>query len=179
MNKKGIELSINFLVTLILAITIFSFGIIFARNLLGGASELTEMTDSDLDKRIGDLLCSGNERVCYGIRDKTIKRGEFDIFGVRILNILNQGDVEFTITVSDTGLVAKGQKQIQDVSTLDHRLNILPKVRSEIVANNEDESFGVGIEVPKNAMPGRYILDVSVTYGAEQYDFSKLYVTVP
>lgn len=176
-NKKGIELSINFLVTLILAITIFSFGIIFARNLIGGASELTELTDSDLDKRIGELLCSGNERVCYGIRDKTIRRGEFDIFGVRILNVLNQGDVEFTITVSDTGIIPKGKKVIQDVP--DPRLNILPRTRTETIANNEDESFGIGIEVPKNAAPGRYILDIAVTYGTEQYDFSKLYVTVP
>ena len=179
LNKKGIELSINFLVTLILAITIFSFGIIFARNLMGGAEELTSMTESDLDKRIGDLLCSGNERVCYGIRDLTIRRGDFDIFGVRILNVLNTADKNtFKLTVTRRGYIPKGQKTINP--SPDVQLTVIPETREESIPNNEEDTFGIGIEVPRNALPGRYILDVSVTYDSNnEYDFNKLYVTVP
>lgn len=177
MNKKAIALSINFLVTLILAITIFSFGIIFARNLMGGAGELTSMTESDLDKQIGSLLCSGNERVCYGIRDKTIRRGDFGIFGIRILNILDVGEVEFTVTVYDRGMVPKGKTEI--TYEIDPELNILPRTRKDKIPNNEDKTIGIGVEVPRDARPGRYILDISVTYDTEEYDFNKLYVTVP
>lgn len=183
MNKKGIELSANFLVTIILAITIFVFGIMFARNLLGGAEDITRMTEEDLDAKMDDLLCPGDERVCFGVRSKTVKRGELVIFGVRVLNILDESK-EFTVEVDATGAILKGERDITTIPNLDkfnsvEPIAVLPKTRTELVEPNEDKKFGIGIQPAKNAPPGKYILNIYVrcpTCSEEVYGYNKLYV---
>ena len=70
MNKKGIELSVNFLVVLILSIVIISFGIYLLTSVVGKASELSKMTQEDLNKRIETLQCSGN--VCFAVNYKLL-----------------------------------------------------------------------------------------------------------
>ena len=51
-GKQGIELSVNFLVTFILAIVLFGLGILFARQLFGGAEEISRLSQEQLDEQI-------------------------------------------------------------------------------------------------------------------------------
>jgi hypothetical protein len=183
MNKKGVELSANFLVTIILAITIFVFGIMFARNLLGGAEDITKMTEEDIDAKMDELLCPGDERVCFGVRTKAADRGELLIFGIRVLNVLDQPK-EFTVEVEATGAILKGERAITTIPNLDkfnsvEPIAVLPKVRTETIEPNEDKKFGVGIQPAKNAPPGKYILNAYVRCpecDTEVYGYNKLYV---
>ena len=183
MNKKGIELSANFLVTIILAITIFVFGNMFARNLLGGSEDITKMTEEDLDAKMDELMCPGDERVCFGVRSKSADRGELLIFGVRVLNILDESK-EFTVEVDATGAILKGESEITPIPNLDifksvGPLAVLPRSRTELIEPNEDKKFGVGIQPAKNAPPGKYILDVYVRCpecDTEIYGSNKFYV---
>ena len=92
MNKKGIELSVNFLVTIIIALVIFGFGVKFVYNLASGASEMESLTTDDLDERIGDLLCESADKVCIGVNRKVIPRGEFDVFGIKVINVVEKID---------------------------------------------------------------------------------------
>ncbi len=175
-NKKGIELSINFMVTLILAIVIFTFGIVFARNLLSGAEDITRMTEEDLDDKIGELLCPGDEKVCFGIQTKTLKQDELGIFGVNVLNILGY-DADFTLNVQPAGVILKGQSSI---STPNPPLQQLPsEPRTERIENNMNKVIGIGIKPPKEARPGKYIFDVTVSYSGGVYGKNKIYVDVP
>ena len=64
LNKRGIELSLNFLVVLIISIVIFGFGVKFIYNLSSQATDLQQLTIGDLDERIGNLACEGSDRVC-------------------------------------------------------------------------------------------------------------------
>ena len=88
LNKRAIELSLNFIIIIIISIVIFGFGVRFIYNLSSQANELRDLTFDDLDKKIGNLVCEGSERVCIGIDRKTIDKGKFDVFGAKILNIL-------------------------------------------------------------------------------------------
>src|SRR3989338_437711 len=101
--KKGIELSLNFLVTIIIAITIFMFGVKFIYTLTSEATNLESMTTDELDRKIGELLCDSTERVCIGIDKKTIQKGKLDVFGIKITNI-NSG-ANFEISIKPTGHV--------------------------------------------------------------------------
>ena len=181
MDKKGIELSINFLVTLLITIVIFGMGVSFIYNLSGKANDLTQISEEELDSRITDLLCSGSQKVCVGTNRKTIRRGETDIFGLEILNILENGaNFKVNITKADP----KGYKKDNtEISGGDPDIQWIPHSRPLFIKKNEKYDVGIGVQVPNDAVSGTYILNVDVQYvdsGYKEYaSLQKLYVLVP
>lgn len=176
--KKGIELSLNFLVTIIIAFTIFMLGVRFIYTLASEATELESMTTDELDTQIGQLLCDSTDRVCIGIDKETIQKGKFDVFGIKVINI-NPGS-NFEMQITPAGHI-KNNGPIIPVEQGKLKL----KYRQAFFINrNEEESLGVGVEVSKDAESGTYILDVEVKQiideGAVPYGgLHKLYVDVP
>ena len=178
-NKKAIELSMNFIVILILSIVIFGFGIVFISKLSSQANELQELTISDLDERIGELVCEGSDRVCIGIDRKIIKRKEFKVFGIKILNIIDSQSFDTTIEPSSPIGYKKDKTPIESGPFL----TINPNQRSDYIEKNEEKNIGIGIQVPPNAVSGTYIFNVKIqqtTQAGKQYvPIQKLYVDVP
>ena len=87
MQKKGFELSINFIVIMILAIVIFGLGIKFVNDFFKQANKLSDKSTEQLDREIGELLCPTNQMVCIPVNRKPIGQGEFDTFGKKIRNV--------------------------------------------------------------------------------------------
>ncbi|MBU90563.1 hypothetical protein CMO94_03385, partial [Candidatus Woesearchaeota archaeon] len=114
MNKKGIELSVNFLVTIIIALVIFGFGVKFVYNLASGASEMESLTTDDLDERIGDLLCESADKVCIGVNRKVIPRGEFDVFGIKVINVIETA--KFRVVIEPRARIDKQGKIIDAIN---------------------------------------------------------------
>ena len=176
--KKGIELSLNFLVTIIIALVIFGFGINFIYNLASEAAEMESMTTEDLDKRIGELLCESTDKVCIPVNKKTIQRGEFGVVGVKIINILTDtSSSEFGIDVQVSKGFKKNNEEITDQADLDkidvkHRGHV-------IIEKNEEADIGIGVEVVKDAISGTYVLDVTVEYSDDETILQKIYIEVP
>lgn len=175
-SKKAIELSLNFIIIIILSIIIFGFGIRFISKLSSQAIELQEVTTSELDERIGNLVCEGSDRVCVGIDRKTIRRTKFDVFGLKIINILDSQSFDVIVSrPSPSGYTRNKQPIPSD------QLVWNPKSRSVFIEKNEEKNLGIGIQVPANAVSGTYIFDVKIQaadgkpYSATQ----KLYVDVP
>lgn len=168
--KKAIELSLNFLVTIVIAVVIFGFGIKFIYDLSSDVKEMESLTIDDLDGRIGQLACGAADKVCIGTTKKTIQKGKFDVFGIRIINILDEQDFNIEITPANPSGYTK-----DDVPILTN--NIKLKYRNSIsIKKNEEENIGIGIEVPKDTKSGTYIFDVKVL----PYDeINKIYVEVP
>ncbi|MBW2979814.1 hypothetical protein KY360_00175 [Candidatus Woesearchaeota archaeon] len=191
MYKKGIELSINFIVIFILAITVFGFGLRFAYMLLGGAEDLTKMAEDELDDRIEDIMCPGDERVCLGTRTRTLRKGNHAVFGVRVLNVLNvEGEVDFTVTAELEGVILKGEYTITayGVGAGGDPLVVLPDTllttgRTDSLENNEEKKFGILVDVPRGASAGKHVITVTVTCAhaacTEDYGKNKIYVVVP
>ena len=189
-KKAAVELSINFLVIIIIALVVFGFGIRFLYKITTEAAGLQKMSFEQLDSKIGSLLCQSSEKVCIGIDKKIIKRGDFDIFGMKVINILDEQ--EFNIAVSE------GPAYDKEKNSIDNILKVLPQTRSVFLKRNEEKNLGVGIEVPPNSISGTYIFDVAVCYeGGESvlndydrcespnpdypdlYSYNKIYVEVP
>jgi len=167
--KKGIELSLNFLVTIIIVLTIFTFGIKFIYNFTKDASDLESLTTEQLDLRIENLVC-GTDKVCIGSNRKSISKGDFDVFGIRIINIYDTQ--EFNINSKVTKLI-KNNEEIVDTSSL-NKINL--KYRGSVLIEKNDEvSLGLGVEVAKDAPSGTYIIDVEISEYEEVY---KIYVEV-
>lgn len=176
--KKGIELSLNFLVTIIIALVIFGFGVRFIYTLAAQATDLESITTDELDNKIGQLLCDSTDRICIGIDKKTIQKGKFDVFGIKVININPGSDFEMLIT--PTGLV----KNNGPITPVDPGKIKIKYRQNFFVERNGEESLGVGLEVSKDAESGTYILDVDIkqitSTGAEPYaGLHKLYVEVP
>lgn len=168
--KKGIELSLNFLVTIIITLAIFTFGVRFIHDLASEAAELESLTTDQLDKRAGQLICESTDKVCIGISKKTIPKGKFDVFGIRIINILDGQDFSIAIEKPSPSGYKKNNEPIQTN-------NIKLKYRNAVfIEKNEEETIGAGIEVPKDAVSGTYVFNVKVQPYDELY---KLYVEVP
>tara|TARA_Y100000310_G_scaffold191612_1_gene191556 strand:+ start:1190 stop:1708 length:519 start_codon:yes stop_codon:yes gene_type:complete len=171
--KKGIELSLSFLVTVIIAITIFMFGIKFIYDLTSQATELEGLTTEELDKRIGELLCESTQRVCIGLNKKEIRRGKLDVFGIKIINI--DSEKNFEISTNVVGYTLNNNPISTDPDVL-NKIDL--KYRTTVfLGRNAEETIGLGVEVMKDAKAGTYILDVIIT----PYDdvLNKIYIEVP
>ena len=180
-NKKGIELSMNFIVILIISIIIFGFGVRFIYTLSSKATELQGLTLGELDDRIGNLICEGSDRVCVGQDKKTIQRGKFDVFGLKIINILDN-EKEFSIEIKPTSSLFLGFQKDKSQIPPDKPLTVIPQLRPATIEKNEERNFGIGVQVPSDAVAGTYIFNINVTIGltgAEYVKVQKLYVDVP
>ena len=62
-NRKGIELSINFIVMLILGIAVFAGGLVFASKFFGHAENVRQSLDSQTEKQIEKLLADAQEHL--------------------------------------------------------------------------------------------------------------------
>ena len=175
-NRKAIELSLNFIVIIIISIVLFGFGISFISRLSSQATELQELTISELDEKIGNLICEGSDRVCVGIDRKTITRKKLDVFGIKIINILDSQNFDVIISRPAPPGYKKNNQEIQS-----DNLKWSPRTRSIFIEKNEEKVIGVGIEIPPDAVPGTYIFDVKIlSQNGQSYSaLQKLYVDVP
>jgi len=176
MRKKGFELSLSFIVILVIAVTIFILGIRFIYDIAIETTELEKITTDQLDKKFADLACESNDRVCIGIIKKTIARGNFDIFGLKIINI----DPRTIFKVKVTPAFAFDKNNEEITNNIDFKYND----KALEIEKNGEKGLGIGFNVPKDALSGTYIFDVVVIYNVDnefkQYDdLEKIYVEVP
>lgn len=176
MDKKGLELSINFIVIIIISLIIFFFGARYIYKLGSEATTLQSMTVEELDRRISNLACEGSEKVCFGFDKKIIKRGKLGIFSLRIINILDSQNFDVIVTrPSPRGYTKDGTAITND------DLIVKPASRSTYIKENEEKDLAIGVEVPKqNVLSGTYIFDVKIEpYYSLDNTLYKIYVEVP
>jgi len=198
MNRKAaLQLSVNFLVIIIICIIILSFSIYMIKRFFTQA-EIIKMTyDERTEKEIERLLDDGS-RIAIPFDQKTIYNGEFKTFGIGVLNMLNIGwQDKFKINISFnkafdrrndlicdslyTGNCGNPETWLQTTAGIGNESGV---VIEKTIRNNEQEKFLLGVSV-KNAPAGTYIFDLDVEYKNKTdewvtYDtLHKLYVDVP
>lgn len=162
LNKKGIELSVNFLVTLILAIVVFGMAIYLASMIFGGGASMAEKKFSDFDRQVGEMACYASDNVCINIKTETINRGNLKTLAVTVKNVLDQK--QFRVIVINSRYVdAAGQEKTSGFTKLNlFGMDTLGRI--ETLEKAEKKTFGIGAEVPKTAPSGQYTLSVTVEY---------------
>ncbi len=201
-RKASFQLSVNFLVILIICIAIFSFSVFILKKFFTQAETIKMTYDERTEQEIERLLDDGS-RIAIPFDKKTINNGDFKTFGIGVLNILNTGESNnFMINVSFKKAFDKRNEPICDImhggidmytvncgspetwlqTTAGTPTGQGVSIRKTI-KNNEQEKFLLGVDV-KNAPAGTYIFDLSVEYYNStdwvSYDtLHKLYVDVP
>lgn len=101
-NKRknaSIQLSMGFLVTMIISIVIFILSLMFLTDFFKQANELKMKLDDNTRSQIETLL-AGNARVAIPIETKTIDRGEPVSFGIGIKNTMTSEYFKLGLTGS-------------------------------------------------------------------------------
>src|SRR3989344_2686140 len=99
-SRKGMELSVNFLVMTILSIAVFSMGVVFVNKIFRAADEKAVAFDAQTKAELARLLERG-EKVALPFYRATARGGETHSFGVGILNV-NLADEIFKVNVKFT-----------------------------------------------------------------------------
>jgi hypothetical protein len=193
-QKKAIELSMNFLVVIIIGIIVFAGSLALVKKFFFYANKYQDQIDKDTQAEIEKLLENG-ERVAIPIDKKSGKIGDGLVFGLGIYNVLRSGD-QFNVSVRfkraydigdnsffiDTSTDANGGDYIdsnwhffKDPLTykIENNEYLLIPIKILIGANSDDELI-----THTNAV---YIFDVNVTApNGELYDgkIHKIYVEV-
>ena len=163
-NKRGIELSINFIVMLVLAIAMFAGGLVFTSKFFSHAEQVRGTLDAQTERQIEKLLDSGSP-VVLPISTKEIYRNKFDTFG---LGILAKHTGEYTVHIVYLNAFKSDKSQITNVYA-DEWLQLPP----ENILNldkNEKGKFLIGVSVPKSAEKGTYIFKVTVSFDSNEDD---------
>jgi len=184
-NKRGLELSINFIVMLILAITVLGFGIYFLSKLGLTANEFRDDADARTKQEIERLLSDG-AKVGIPFTQQEIGRKEVAYFRIGVLNVLGS-EKTFTISVEYQTGYRSDKSAIcgtPDTPLCSHFMSILPEddiTLTDLQPNTQVvKRIGIG---PTGADKGTYVFNVQVTYTDgdgedEVYDFKKIYVKV-
>lgn len=186
-NKKAIELSVNFLVILIIAIVVFGFGIYLTFKFFGSAQDIPGKISDPLQQEINQMLSHG-EKVALPINQQTIPAGKHFVFGLGISNMLNNAATNtFSLDIKlvkfidpDDNVFTAGDSEFDGADGASKYLKIT-YINSYTLENGEQKSIPIAVSVLKDAPSGTYILNVEVTYDTSiQYSpIQKLYVVVP
>jgi len=85
-NKRGMELTVNFIVILILSLAILGSSIVLTKKFFSKTSAYTSSVDAQQKEQIKKLMFSG-EKVVIPFNNVEIKRGKFGNVGVGVYNV--------------------------------------------------------------------------------------------
>ena len=181
MKKGAIQLSVNFVVVLIIAVIVFGMGLTFAYKLLSTASDIEKSFDADTNAQIEAMLNSG-EAVAIPINRAYLKKGKAHVFGMGVSNRgFGSGITTFDVqTTFSAYFRTDGVKENKDVSNF---YDDTPQ--SHEIENNQNKKIPIPIHVKENLGGGQptpfgtYVFNVNVTVNGTQYgSLQKIYVEV-
>jgi hypothetical protein len=169
-KKKGIELSVNFLVALILSIVVFVGGIAILNLILGSGDKYMNEVNEQVKKDIVRILNSG-EVVSIPYNKEAVKIGNEVYFGVGINNKLKRETI-FNVQVLFNSAFYENDSQIlTDKNYINDNWNVFfQNGKNYSLVRNEPRVVDVKINVDSSIAQGKvtekgvYIFDVNVTY---------------
>ncbi|MDO8741049.1 MAG: hypothetical protein Q7J54_05760 [Candidatus Woesearchaeota archaeon] len=157
-NKKGMELSINFIVMLILAIVVFGLAVTLTYKFMQQAYTTQRELDQQTRAQILDALDTG-AKVAVIPESINIRTGKSDIVGIGIRNILDSGDT-FSISVKWSAAIDEQGETISTATEGTTKWFIYPTTKT--IKKFERDAVGVAFNIPGGAKAGTYIYDVMV-----------------
>ena len=171
MNKKAIELSINFLVIIIISIVMLSSGILIIKKYFGTATEIKEQLDEQTLNRIEDLVSDGGT-VVVPFKRKVVEAGEAELFGLGILNLDTTND-EYKVFINLSKFITRDQIEEDDPGATGWLLY----ESQHTIAYKETKKIPIRVHVPVGVEPGSYIFNIYVNKGT--YGLTKITVVIP
>ena len=171
-NKKAIELSVNFLVIIIISLVMLSLGIYLMRYFFVQAESIKTNIEETTESDIESLLVHG-QTVSIPIIKKDIRPKNHDSFSLVILNALgNTADFQATV-IFDRAYDKSGEPLVGVTANW-----IFYHEPPFELNNNEGRKIQLLAVVPKGTQAGTYAFDVVVSAESSTYGSKKIYVEV-
>jgi len=163
--KKGFEVTITFIVTLILSVVILGSSLILVNMFFGEAGKIKASIDAQTESQIMSML-AGGAKVAVPVNRVEAKIGKLATFGVGILNVLRTGaSNDFEIEAGNcTGGVAGARRSFPPIETT--------REQTVTVKSNEQKIFLVAYEIPDD-VSGTYICNIYVKIKATNQDYAE------
>ena len=172
-SKKAIELSINFLVIVIISLVMLSSGILIVQKYFGTAEEIQSQLDTQTIAQIEELLDEGDP-VAIPLKRKTISAKESDIFGLGVINIYDT-PTSFTANIIFSNAYKPNKEDITAFPKPPEEWLLYDNLQFNLEPK-EKRTISIRVDVPAGATSGTYIYNVK----ALPYDrITKMYVIVP
>ena len=160
MNRKGIELSVTFLVGLIMGIILLSLGMVFVFKLLEGVDDIRVIGLPSYFEAEAESCVQRNELVCVPKIKAEIETTKTTSFGVVVNNIY--GDTKkFKLNVDFRGGITENNVEITSVDINKWTFIDFNEV---VLGNNENKIIEVPMRPPGGTLPGTYIFNVDVCF---------------
>lgn len=178
-SKKGIEMGINFIVILIIALVVFSFGIKIAYDLMNKAEDIRTEVDESTEREIEEALAGGSI-VSVPINHKESKAGKSITFGLGVFNV---GDTQnFVIEMSFESAYNEKTKAPIEVNGNEW---ILSSYGPYEIARNDQKIIAIPVMVPRNIESGKtpsgvysFNIEVKDQLGQRYGNLQKVRITV-
>ncbi|MBU0457543.1 MAG: hypothetical protein ABH824_06045 [Nanoarchaeota archaeon] len=158
-KKAAIDLSINTIVIIIISLVILAGGVSLLYKFIGGAEEIK----ADLDLRTQDelerLLVDQGKRVALPLHVADIERGKSHVFGIGMLNTLDNKE-DFYIEIISNKVIDTSEQDVTGQQKVMSWLSYRTDGISIASGNNQKESILVSI--PDDAIKGQYIFTATV-----------------
>jgi hypothetical protein len=167
-SKRGFQMSIGFIVTLILTVVVFTGSLYFLRQFYTSTTEFEEQIGRDTEAQIRSLVSQG-KIVAVPINRATAPRGQAATFWLGISNVLTDGTDNFEYVASFNKAFDETEDELEDASP-DH-INkdwVIYNPGPHTIQQGEFESFPIRIEPGNNmagdvrTVTGTYVFNVCV-----------------
>jgi hypothetical protein len=178
MDKKGLELSLTVLVTIIISVLIFIGGIAMVWKFFAGAEEIKGGIEQQTQSQIEALLRQGTEIVAIPVNTKIVQIGKEATFGLGIRNIGE--DQGFYIVINFAGIYDKAGKTLGMGSKEfieQNWLGSFKKQETSVIQRNKYEIYPLrirtaasveeGVSTPRNSV---VVFNVCVMQGGDPGD---------
>lgn len=167
LNKKGIELQVNFVVILILTLIIFGSSIMIAYKILNSTNKLKDQVDATTQARLESLLINGNDEVVIPFNKKDdLNKGDSAVFGVGIVNMLGT-NTEFQIKTTLYSAFDSTGNPVPDTGAWTYSYSGSNPESVGFINNNDHKIINL-VFIPKTVTPGNtYVFNVEVFYNCD------------
>lgn len=175
--KKGFELSISFLVTIIIGIVLLVSGIVLLNQFIGGSLEIKQQLDERTEQQLSALLESG-ELVAIPVNTATVQRGDSKVLGLGIIN-LEENPVAFSVSLALSKAYDKNDAEMTPTGFDINKWVLYDGEKT--LASKEQARMALLFMVPSDGQSGTYVFDVQVNANGQLYGggIKKVNIIVP
>ncbi len=158
MHKKGsLELSINAIVIVILAMTLLGLGLGFVRNMFSGITHTTDQVQDQMAEQILDDLRRGDKKLSFPAQKIDLEGGQEEIIAIGVKNT-DPAELDFEIMLfeivkdPDTN-ISDGNDVLSDpsLSTGDRKYAYFWDDTGQILSPGESNVYGITLKADKSA----------------------------
>lgn len=163
MDKKGIEMQINFLVMIIIGLIVFGFGVFLVTKTFSQTTELKDEMDKKAEAETLSYLNSGKV-ISLGINRKEIERGNTDTFVLGLINKLGK-EIDCMVIIENPTYVndLNEKEEIPDDYTYANDWTFTERGPFSL-SMNQKETIPLSFRIPGEAKKGMYTFILKVYY---------------